>query len=77
MKSDMGENSFGLCSSYFESLRDKACKIDNGIDKLSNIWNTPHLLIGGYGERSVEIDAHLDELWKSIRNTNVSVTINV
>ncbi|EFN85298.1 hypothetical protein EAI_17412 [Harpegnathos saltator] len=66
----MGEK---LYSSYFESLQNKAYKIDNGIDRLSEIWKTPHLLIGGYGERPVEMDTYLEELWKSIRDTNDAI----
>lgn len=64
-------------TSYFQSLREKSCKIDNGIDKLSEIWKTPYLMIGGYGERTAEIDAHAKELCKSICGTNVSVTGSV
>lgn len=70
----MSKDSFELCSNYFQNLRDKTRKIDNGIDRLSETWKTPHLLVGGYAERSIEVDTCLEELWKSIYDTNVSVS---
>ncbi|XP_032665411.1 uncharacterized protein LOC116841502 isoform X2 [Odontomachus brunneus] len=51
-------------------LRQQTHKIDNGIDRLSEIWKTPHLMIGGYGERTAEIDTHMKELSESIYGIN-------
>lgn len=70
----MEKNSFVSFSGYFGELRHKAREIDEGIDKLAETWKMPHLLVGGYAERTVETDACLDELWKSFQDTSVSPT---
>ncbi|KMQ82766.1 hypothetical protein RF55_21935 [Lasius niger] len=69
----MEKNSFVSFSGYFGELRHKAREIDEGIDKLAETWKMPHLLVGGYAERTVETDACLDELWKSFQDTSDKV----
>ncbi|XP_072760718.1 uncharacterized protein [Anoplolepis gracilipes] len=65
----MEKNSF----SNFDELRYKAREIDEGIEKLTEIWKTPHLLVGGYAERTVQTDKCLEEVRKSIRDTGDKV----
>lgn len=74
----MNEKSFILRSNYFDRLKHKSCKIDEGINNLTEIWNTPRLLIGGYAERTATIDMYLEEIWKTLgivsSSTDVSIT---
>ncbi|XP_071637334.1 uncharacterized protein [Temnothorax longispinosus] len=65
----MEKNSFASSSNYFDRLRCKTREIDGGIERLAETWKTPHLLIGGYAERTAETNACLEELWESIRST--------
>ncbi|XP_011882060.1 PREDICTED: uncharacterized protein LOC105569879 [Vollenhovia emeryi] len=60
-------------SRYFERLRCKGRYIDAGIEKLSEAWRMPDLLMGGYGERTAETDACLEQLWESVRSTDAAV----
>lgn len=69
----MEKNSFASRSNYFDRLRRKTREIDEGIERLSETWRTPHLLIGGYAERTAETNACLEELWESIRSSGVSI----
>lgn len=64
--------SYTSLSNYFAKLRQKGQEIDEGINRLSETWKTPALLIGGYEERNAEIEENLQEIWDSIRTTNVS-----
>ncbi|XP_029677256.1 uncharacterized protein LOC115244034 isoform X2 [Formica exsecta] len=64
---DMEKNSF---SNYFGELRHKAHEIDEGTDKLAETWKIPHLLVGGYAERTAQTNACLDEMWESLRDTS-------
>jgi hypothetical protein len=72
----MDGKSFISRSNYFDRLKQKSRKIDEDINNLTETWNTPHLLIGGYAERTVTTDTYLEELWESTRNTDVSITKN-
>lgn len=74
-RSDMGESSLLSSSNYFDRMRYKAREIDEGINKLTQIWKTPHLLIGGYAERTDEMTAYLEELWNSTQSTDVSTQL--
>lgn len=74
---DMEKNSFVSFSDYFDKLRHKAREIDMGIDKLTETWKMPQLLIGGYAERTDETDACLDELSRSLEDTNVSFLLEI
>lgn len=58
-------------SNYFDKLRLKAREIDEGTNKLAETWKIPHLLVGGYAERTAETDACLNEIWKSLQDTKV------
>ncbi|XP_029172915.1 uncharacterized protein LOC114941905 [Nylanderia fulva] len=58
----MEKNSYASFSDYFDKLRHKTREIDKGIEQLSETWKMPQLLMGGYAERTVEVDACLDEL---------------
>ncbi|KAL0105593.1 hypothetical protein PUN28_015824 [Cardiocondyla obscurior] len=62
-----------MYSNYFDRLRCKTREIDAGIEKLTDTWKMPRLLVGGYAERTPETDAHLEELWTSIRCSNDGV----
>lgn len=64
----MANTSFTIVN-YFDRLQRKAHEIDEKLAQLSNIWKTPHLLIGGYAERTDETDIYLENLMESIRNT--------
>ncbi|XP_050463874.1 uncharacterized protein LOC126857968 [Cataglyphis hispanica] len=59
-----------LYSNYFADLRRKAHEIDESTEKLSETWKIPHLLIGGYAERTPQTNACLDEIWESLRDTS-------
>lgn len=69
----MEKNSFTSCSNYFARLRRKTREIDGGIERLSETWRTPHLLMGGYEERTAETNACLEEMWESIRSTGDAI----
>lgn len=58
-------------SNYFDKLRCKARKIDEGTSKLAEIWKIPHLLVGGYAERTAETDACLNKIWEPLQDTKV------
>ncbi|GAB1859215.1 hypothetical protein CAJAP_00223 [Camponotus japonicus] len=60
-------------SNYFDKLRLKAREIDEGTNKLAETWKIPHLLVGGYAERTAETDACLNEIWKSLQDTKDKV----
>jgi len=45
--------------------------------QLTETWKTPHLLIGGYAERTAETNACLEEMWNSIRSTDVSSILEI
>lgn len=68
----MANTSFTIVN-YFDRLQRKAHEIDEKLAQLSNIWKTPHLLIGGYAERTDETDIYLENLMESIRNTRVNI----
>jgi len=68
----MDGSSYMSCSNYFDRLRCKARQIDEGIDRLSEVWKTSYLMIGGYADCAAETTAYMEELWDSIRGTNVS-----
>ncbi|KYQ59611.1 Ribonuclease P protein subunit p21 [Trachymyrmex zeteki] len=69
----MEKSTFASCSNYFGRLRGKTRNIDEGIEKLSETWKTPQLLIGGYAERTAETNVYLEGLWESIRNISVAI----
>jgi len=71
---NMNEKSFILHSNYFDRLKQKSRKIDEDINNLTEIWDTPHLLIGGYAKRTDTTDAYLEELWESTKSIDVSIT---
>lgn len=71
-----GDMEKDLFSNYFAELRRKAHEIDESTEKLSETWKIPHLLIGGYAERTAQTNACLDEIWESLRDTSVSPTGN-
>ncbi|EFN67490.1 hypothetical protein EAG_02877 [Camponotus floridanus] len=60
-------------SNYFDKLRLKAREIDKGTNKLAETWKIPHLLVGGYAERTTETNACLNEIWKSLQDTKDKV----
>ncbi|XP_018048911.1 PREDICTED: uncharacterized protein LOC108687569 [Atta colombica] len=69
----MEKSTFASCSNYFDRLRGKTRNIDEGIERLSDTWKTPQLLIGGYAERTIETNVYLEGLWESIRNIGVEM----
>lgn len=70
----MEKTSFASCQNYFDRLRRKTREIDEGIERLTETWRTPHLLVGGYAERTAETNACLEEMWEIIRSTGVSTS---
>ncbi|XP_012527818.1 uncharacterized protein LOC105831903 [Monomorium pharaonis] len=58
---------------YFDRLRRKAGEIDEGVERLAETWKIPHLLVGGYAERTAETDAYLEEMWETVRSTGNAV----
>nr|XP_012234165.1 PREDICTED: uncharacterized protein LOC105678975 [Linepithema humile] len=69
----MNEKSFISRLNYFDRLKHKSCKIDEGINSLAETWNTPHLLIGGYAERTATINAYLEEVSEALDSTDNAV----
>ncbi|XP_011162208.2 uncharacterized protein LOC105197499 isoform X2 [Solenopsis invicta] len=73
----MEKTSFASCQNYFDRLRRKTREIDEGIERLTETWRTtwrtPHLLVGGYAERTAETNACLEEMWEIIRSTGDAV----
>lgn len=60
-----------MCSNYFEKLNFKARQLDDGIEKLSKIWELPQVLVGCFTEYTEETDSHLKALWNTIEKTQV------
>ncbi|KYM94089.1 hypothetical protein ALC62_15316 [Cyphomyrmex costatus] len=69
----MDRSTFAKCSNYFDRLRSKTRNVDEGIEKLSETWRTPQLIIGGYAECTTETNMYLERLWESVRNTGVAL----
>ncbi|XP_066591454.1 uncharacterized protein [Prorops nasuta] len=58
---------------YFKSLTDMARIIDEETGELANKWKTPFRLVGGYGERTKEVDDYLKELNNNLRDTKLDM----
>ena len=52
-------------SDYFEKLRVEGQKLDEGINKLTEIWNAPHIHIGRSYARYTENSENLEDAGKA------------
>lgn len=57
-----------MATTYFEKLRTQGKKLDDGVQKLSEIWKSPNILIGGYGDNATEANAYAEKLFNDIKN---------
>ncbi|CAK9804166.1 hypothetical protein ANTPLA_LOCUS3973 [Anthophora plagiata] len=62
-----------MYSNHFEKLIIQARQLDNGIEKLSNVWKLPHLLIGGFAECTEETNSHVEAVWNVVNNTKCGI----
>ncbi|XP_043256234.1 uncharacterized protein LOC122399544 isoform X2 [Colletes gigas] len=62
-----------MCSNYFEKLVVQARQLDDGIEKLSETWKLPHVLVGRFTGSTEEANSHIEALWNDIRKTEEGI----
>ncbi|XP_054011219.1 uncharacterized protein LOC128893886 [Hylaeus anthracinus] len=58
-----------MCSNYFEKITFQARQLDDGIEKLTETWRRPQVIIGRFAECTEETNSHIEAVWNIIKNT--------